>query len=939
MLSVQLLGAFEVSNDGAPVAIASRAAQSLFAYLILNAETLHRREKLAGLLWPDSPEEAARNNLRHALWRVRKALPSTSEAPYLLADDLSIAFNSSAPYRLDTAELEELGESASAEELIGVLSEYQGELLPGFYDEWVVLEREHLNSVFEHHMARLLSLLQDQGRWLDILDWAERWIKIGQKPEPAYRALMLAHAAKGDMSKVAATYDRCVKSLREFGIEPSEQTRSLYEGLKAGKGMPERKTSAPARRSREEKSRSNLPVPLTSFIGRSVELREIAELLSSARLLTLTGLGGVGKTRLAIQTANDVAGRFKDGVFWVELVGLSDANLMPQAIAQSLQVREVSGMPLMEALKNDLTYKSLLLVLDNCEHLVGPVAETAEQLLAACPRLRILATSRERLGIFSEAIWRVPTLSERTSRQLFTERAQAVRYDFSLTDSHRRFVEEICQRLDRIPLAIELAAARVSVLSVEEIAQHLNDRFSLLASGSRTALPRHQRLRATIDWSYDLLSEPERILFRRLAVFAGGFTLEGAEEVCGPGLRRGDILDLLGRLIDKSLVVAEVVSEIDETRYRLLETIRQYALEKLDAMGEAEATRNRHLEYFTQLSEEAAPTAFGTGSVRYYETVVRELDNIRAAVEWSIQMHQALLAFRLLATLPSFYFWYDQYFWYDRSSLGEWFDKLHRVLLLPEGLQRTAERAKALNSLAFFHYAGVGVLDPHQELEEALSIARELGDDYLIAQSLANLARLETTAGNHSRARSLFLQSLDAWRGLGTEYTMDSVVTRVFLGDLALIEGNLEEAQAVYVESIRTLREIQDQSFLAGTLRRLGHVACRQGEIGEASLLYRESLSINRELRDDRGIIACLAALAGAVNAHGKAAVASQIFGSVEALLGHRNIFLRQVDQMEFDRNTSSLRAQMDPETLKTIWTEGAAMTLEQAVAVALAEV
>src|SRR5688500_15409226 len=267
MLEVRLLGAFDVKSNGKAVAITSRPAQSLFAYLILSAGIAHRREKLAGMLWPDSLEETARDNLRHALWRIRKVLPASQQpnVEYLLTDDLSIAFNASAAYWLDAAELEKLSDHTSADELIAVLSAYQGELLPGFYDEWVLLEREHLYSIFEHHMARLMSLLQDKRRWLDILDWAERWIKLGQKPEPAYRALMFAHAAKGDMSKVAATYERCVKSLHELGIEPSRQTKELYEKLKAEQETPNA-VPVPTKLAPKETS-ANIPVPLTSFIG------------------------------------------------------------------------------------------------------------------------------------------------------------------------------------------------------------------------------------------------------------------------------------------------------------------------------------------------------------------------------------------------------------------------------------------------------------------------------------------------------------------------------------------------------------------------------------------------------------------------------------------------------------------------------------------------
>ena len=549
MLKVRLLGKFEVSSDGQIVTINSRPAQSLFAYLILSAGTAHRREKLAGLLWPDSLEATARDNLRHALWRIRRALPSNPKIEYLHTDDLSISFNASADYWLDAAELEKLSDSSSTDELMNVLSEYQGELLPGFYDEWVVLEREHLHSIFEHHMARLMSLLQDGGRWLDILDWGERWIKLGQKPEPAYRALMSAHAVMGDMSKVAATYERCVKSLGELGIEPSEQTKQLYKDLKSGKEIPIAESTSPKPLAIKEVS-STIPVPLTSFIGREKELKEIVKLLSSSRLVTLTGSGGVGKTRLAIQTANDSIKKFKDGVFWVGLVGLSDENLIPQEITQSLNLREFPNAQLIEVLKTYLKSKDILLVIDNCEHLIRACAMYAEQLLAACPKLKILATSIEALGLINETTWQVPSLplpetqgslslkelQGFASIKLFVERASIAKTGFTLNEKNAPSVAQICHRLDGIPLAIELAAARIKMLSVDEIAARLDDRFSLLTSGSRTAIPRHQTLRATIDWSHDLLVEPERILFRRLSVFAGGFTLEAVEAVCSQGM-------------------------------------------------------------------------------------------------------------------------------------------------------------------------------------------------------------------------------------------------------------------------------------------------------------------------------------------------------------------------------------------------------------------
>ena len=896
------------------------------------------------MLWPDSLEETARDNLRHALWRMRKALESASSIRFLHADDITISFKASPDYWLDAAELERLSEEASADETIAVLSDYQGELLPGFYDEWVVLEREHLASLFEHHMARLMSLLEQENRWLEILDWAERWIKLGQKPEPAYRALMSAHAAKGDMSKVAASYERCVKSLKELGIAPSEETKELFERLKERRESPK---SVPLNTKPVAKEiSSNIPVPLTRFIGREKELKEITRLLSTSRLLTLTGPGGVGKTRLAIQTAHDSVKKFRNGVFWVGLVGLSDESLIPQEIAQSLGVREVWGEPWIETLKTYLKSKNVLLVIDNCEHVIKACAQYAEQLLVSCPQVKILATSIEGLGIFDETIWQVPSLplpgaqgmlsleelQEFASIELFDERASHAKSDFVLNEKNVKSVAQICQRLDGIPLAIELAAARIKMLSVEEIASRLDDRFSLLTAGSRTATPRHQTLRATIDWSHDLLIEPERVLFRRLAVFAGGFTLEAGEAICSQGMKRGDILDLLGRLVDKSLVIVEQESINGATRYRLLETIRQYALEKLLTIGEAEAIRNQHLEFFVRMAEEAAPNAFGAESVRYYEEMDQELDNIRSAMEWAIETRQAQTTFRIAAALF--------YFWYNRSMQSEWFDRFRRALSLSDATGRhTLERAKALNSISFFYWSGMITENPEREIEEALSIGRELGDEYIIAQSLSNLGRNEATDGNYVKGRALLEQGLDIWRRLEPKYKMERVLAQNFLGDIALLENDLKKAKLLYEDCIHVFREIGDQNFLGYVVRRLGQVVCRQGEFEKAALLCGESLSLNQGMRDERGVIASLSAFAGIALARGRSALAAQLFGAVESLLNARRVRMLHVDRMEFDRNVSTLRSQLNSETLGQAWAKGKTMSLNEAIALALEEI
>lgn len=940
MLEVHLLGKFEIRYKKKSITIPSRPAQTLFAYLILNAGSAPRREKLAGLLWPDSLEQTARENLRHALWRLRKAFPS-SKTEYLLTDDLSIAFNGSAEYWLDAAEIERLSENASADELIRALSAYEGELLPGLYEEWVVLEREHLYATFEHHMARLMSLLQGQARWLDILDWAERWIRLGQKPEPAYRALMTAHAAKGDLSKVAATYERCLKSLREFGVEPSEQTRQLYQDLKSGK--KDLKTNPALMQTFVGEVSSNIPSPLTSFIGREHELREIERLLSSSRLLTLTGPGGVGKTRLAIQSASNIRKNFKDGVSWVSLVGLSDENLIPQEIAGSLGLRQDSNEPLIQTLKSYLKSKDLLLVIDNCEHLINACAQYVEQLLAACLKLKILATSIEALGIFNETIWRVPSLSlpkakrplslreleEYASIQLFVERASNVKHGFSLEERNASFVAQICRRLDGIPLAIELAAARTRVLSIEEIAAHLDDRFSLLTAGSRTATPRHQTLRATINWSYDLLTEPEQILFRRLSVFTEGFTLEAAEAVCSGGvLKRREILDLLGRLVDKSLAIVEVDYRISETHYRLLETIRQYALEKLIETGEAPVVRDRHLEFYLALAVESEPKMFGRESALWFNRLDKELDNIRAAMEWAINSGKADMALQIAGSLV--------YFWFAHGLVGsEWHEKVQQAYSRSEGMQRTLARAKALNGIGFMYWTDVYPGDTCPELEEALSIGREFGDPGTIATALRNLGLIENIKGNYLEARALLEESLQIWREMGQEGKTGSAWTLIFLGDVDLNDDQRESARSLYEEAIVILREPGDVNFLAYAIRRLAQLLWREGDYEKATSLCKESLKLNQEVRDPRGVMACLAGLAAIAVAKDNLERAAVIMAAVETQLAAMGIRLLYVDKMEYDRNVALLRARLDEKALKKFWVDGTQMFLEEAIAFA----
>src|SRR6516165_5771114 len=413
---------------------------------------------------------------------------------------------------------------------------------------------------------------------------------------------------------------------------------------------------------------NNLPTQLTSFIGRDREIAEIKALLAQDRLLTLTGPGGAGKTRLALQVAADVLEGFKDGVWLVELAPLSNPDLVAQAIASAVNVREQPGRPILSTLTDDLQRKHLLVVLDNCEHVVDACARLANTMLRACPNLRILATSREALGIAGETSWRVPSLSlpdpERLPTleslsayeavRLFIDRAVAALPTFTVTHENAPWIAQVCHRLDGIPLAVELAAVRVKSLSVQQIASRLDDRFRLLTGGSRVGLPHHQTLRAAMDWSYDMLSEPERGGLRHVAVFASGFALEAAEAVSeGDGVDASEVLDLVVRLVDKSLVVAE--EQGGKVRYRLLETVRQYGRERLQESAETEAVKRRHRDWYLEFAERVGLNLFGAEQAVWFDRLQVEQGNLRAALTWSIENEAIEAASRLVAVLWRFW--------------------------------------------------------------------------------------------------------------------------------------------------------------------------------------------------------------------------------------------------------------------------------------------
>jgi predicted ATPase/class 3 adenylate cyclase len=605
---------------------------------------------------------------------------------------------------------------------------------------------------------------------------------------------------------------------------------------------------------------NNLPTQLTSFIGREKEILEVKQELDEHRLVTLIGSGGTGKTRLSLQVAVEVLEKFDHGVWFVELAALSDPNQIPQTILSALDISEQAGNPSIEILSEYLYEKNALIVLDNCEHLIEASAKVVNTLLNAAAGLKILASSREALGVNGEVSYPVPSLSlpdikqlpvfEQLSQyeavRLFIDRASLGSPHFDVDKDNAPFIAQVCFRLDGIPLAIELAAARVKVMSVEQISQRLDDRFRLLTGGARTSLPRQQTLRALIDWSYDLLSEDERLLLRRLSVFAGGWTLEAAEEVCdGDGIDPYEVLDLLSQLVNKSLVIVVNGSKNKETRYRMLETIRQYAREKLMESGQSERLRDRHFDYYLKWARQAEEEFFGSRKLYWMIWLDSEWDNLRAAVEWSIETNpqECLDLVNCLA-----------YFLSDNWHVSDMENWLSQLLLHLANSARTASRARALLHWAQAIIVGashVEAASPHSLLEEALSIYQELGDKQGIALCTMQNGHFYAWQGEPHKGSPLLEEALNMFREMDDRPRI-AIALRLLGFSL---ESYKTEAKLTYMqESMALYRELGDVSGMIEVLKQLGAIELRRGHFETAHTWLDEAQSILQEHAASLGI-------------------------------------------------------------------------------------
>ena len=824
---------------------------------------------------------------------------------------------------------------------------------------------------------------------------------VGVEVHRAARVAAVAHGGQILLSQAAAAVigDRIPDDLglRDLGLHRLKDFDSpgrLFQVTGASL-----KTEFPPIRG-AGKTDTNLPSAVTSFVGRGPELADLDDLLGLHRLVTLIGTGGSGKTRLMIETGSRILDRF-DGAWLVELASVGHADFVVNEVGRVLGVKAEPGRPLVDMVIDFLRSKSLLMLLDNCEHVIGAVAVLVERLLASCPTLTIVCTSREALGVHGETVLQVPSLAlpppshgtdwggDPTNEwfeeiaateavQLFVDRARAVLGSFSLTPDNAPAVVEICRRLDGIPLAIELAAARVKVLSTEEIAVRLNDRFRLLTGGSRTAMPRQQTLQALIDWSWDLLAEPDKELLRRLAVFAGAWTLQAAAAITrSPDQPRaeldpdGDTLDGLGQLIDRSLVV---VDRRGPTRYRLLETIRQYALDRLAISGEAPALRDRHLAYFLNLAVEAIPQLRGRGVIEWLERLDGEADNLRSALEWAFET-ESEAAIRLAVALN----WY----WRWRPAGSESLDFLARASNLARGLpppapdgvrERKILLSRVLSAEAFHIAVWSGGNRAIGQAEEAFALARQVDDPETWSGALGALSIGYSFAGNVDRVPELLgeviehLKKLEDWWTLsfvegrfalwhwatgdpesaeqhlanGTEFAnrTGNFVAIAFAtlsrGRLAGFVGRLDEARQWLAQAIDAYQRLGDRTLALVARSDLAHAVRVGGDVGEAEALYRETLHDWRYL-GNRGAIAnqleCLGYLALAKREYDRAAT---LLGAAEIIREKANADRLWYEIHEYEAATSALRSAMEPVALEMAWSRGQSMTIDEATNFAL---
>ena len=949
-LCTYFLGPFQLTRDGVSVTgFESDKMRALLAYLLVERDRPHRRDALAALLWPDQTDTEARHSLRQTLYVLRRILssavadrdlhePDEDDPGPLLVTRQTVQLNPESDSWCDVAVFTRLLAACQAHQhrsghpdhcaectdrFRQAATLYRGDFLQGFlvtdtgaFEEWLLLERETHHREIMRVLERLADYYEEVGEHEQSLHFALWQLKLEPWREEAHRQAMRLLSRTGQRSAALAQYEACRRTLAaELGLEPARETTALYERIRDA--AHEVLLEVPL------EGMSFLPAAATPLIGREAEVTAVGERLlrDEVRLLTVTGPGGVGKTRVALQAAAGVQEHFAHGACFVDLAPLTDPALVPTAIATALGIKEqrVQGVP--DSIAAYLGNKQVLLLLDNFEQ-VAAAAPQVSRLLAACPGLKVLVTSRVPLGVRGEREYPVPPLSLPDLRQLpplerlaqyeamrlFVERATDVRSDFRLTAGNARAVAEICVRLDGLPLAIELAAARVRMLPPPLLLARLSRRLSLLTGGARDAPDRQQTMRSTIAWSYDLLDVGEQHLFRRMAPFTGGRSLDALEAVCNCDGRLGiDVFEGAEALLSKNLL-RQAVGRAGEPRFWMLETIHEYAREKLAESGEAAVLAREHARYFLRLAEEAEPHLTGKEQQAWLDRLEDEYENIRAVLVWAGEQatpgdqdgrppveaaaahaaEAAEVGLRLAAALYRF--------WHTKGLYTEGRDYLQKALSVwatvngPEWGQGHQEPDAAMIRIKAKALNGAGSLAERQgdkaaarpALEAALALGQAAGDQSIVAASLNHLATLAFGGADYSAARPLFEESLALQRELGNQWGAANALNG--LGIVALEQGDFVASRALLEESLALRRDLGDKIGLSTGLHNLGFVAKQLSDYATARANYEESLALRREFGDRPGIAMSLHNMAVVAKEQGEYARARALYEESLAL-------------------------------------------------------
>jgi predicted ATPase/DNA-binding SARP family transcriptional activator len=935
-LEFRILGGLEVVHAGVPLALGGPRHRRLLAVLLLNAGETVSKGRLVEALWGDVPPKSASEMLYVRIAELRAALRAGRSAPqagligrnggYMLRADLTeLDFRRFERLAAEGARALADGDHARAANVLDEgLGLWRGPALAEFADlPFARAEAARLDTLRLQALENRLEADLELGRRADLVGELERLVTEHPLRERFWCQYMLALYRTGRQGEALAAYHEARHRLRDdLGIEPGTELRRVHEAiLRQDAGLDARAALG------------NLPARLAGFVGRDRDLAEVRALVREHRLVTLTGVGGAGKTRLAVEAAAGLRAEFPGGVWFVDLAALTGPGLVVPAIAGVLGVREHPRRAPADVVARRLR-SGTLIVLDNCEHLVGEVAEAADRLLRACPGLRILATGRERLGLTGEVLrpvggLEVPAPGDRDVRsvgraeavRLLLARASAVRSGFALTGATAGAIAEICRRLDGLPLAIELAASGANAFGPAQLAGRLDDRFRLPTRGDRAGPRRHRTLRAVVDWGYELLDEDERRLFERLSVFVGGFTLEAAEALGG-----GETAARLARLVDTSMVAAD--HNADGTpRYRMLETLRAYGTERLEESGQAEAVRDRHAAYVLAMVDSARVGLRGAGQAEWLRRLEEERGNIRAALDWCVSTGDASTAARLVGSL---YKWWDQHGHYREG--GDWCD---RVLAM-DAEASPADTARALNAAAAFAAIRGDLGRAVAASEEAAAISRRAGYHAGLADALLQLGLTAINAGEAVRATRSLEEALDNTRAAGNPWLEGRVL--VFLALAALSRGDAAESARNLAQAEPVLRQVGDTEGLTWMVTLRAMAAWDTGDHALAARLLGDGARVFQDLGHLWGLSVCLLLAGLLAGARGDHTAAVTRIAGCEAVLDRIGVALTPVAQAWLDAADVRAKDALDVPSYERARRAGRSMTARAAAEHALEE-